>query len=168
VVLDLADKREGTRAVRLPGDVVAAVRYGEELVLYRVPRVSSVSGESAELRPGTFGYGGWDVDVREVPGLDPSDAARPEVAYLDAGKGPYGVRMAREGDEIRPLGLGGTKKVFRAMMDRKVPRDLRRRTPVVVDGWGKVVWVFGGELSEEFKVGEGTEKMLRVEVREDR
>lgn len=169
VVLDLATKREGTRTVSLPGNVVAALRYGEELVLYRVPREPSVLGEEeAELRPGGFGYGGWGVDVREVPGLDPSDAARTEVAYLDVGKGPYWVRMAREGDEIRPLGLGGTKKVFRAMMDRKVPKDLRRRTPVVVDGWGKVVWIFGGELSEEFKVGQGTEKMLRVEVRENR
>jgi tRNA(Ile)-lysidine synthase len=41
------------------------------------------------------------------------------------------VRMAREGDTIRPLGLGGTKKVYKAMKDRKVPRDIRTRTPVV-------------------------------------
>jgi tRNA(Ile)-lysidine synthetase-like protein len=72
--------------------------------------------------------------------------------------------MAREGDEIRPLGLGGTKKVFRAMMDRKVPRDLRGRTPVVVDGTGRVAWVFLGELSEEFKArGDGAAWRLEVE-----
>ena len=44
---------------------------------------------------------------------------RREVAYLDAGNRPYQVRMAREGDIIRPLGLGGTKKVLRALMDRR-------------------------------------------------
>jgi tRNA(Ile)-lysidine synthase len=86
------------------------------------------------------------------------------VAYLDGGKGPYGVRMAREGDIIRPLGLGGTKKVFRAMMDRKVPSDLRRRTPVVVDGRDEVAWIVLGEIGERHKVDEGTQKILRLEV----
>jgi tRNA(Ile)-lysidine synthase len=92
------------------------------------------------------------------------DAARAGVVYLDAGKGPYEVRMAREGDIIRPLGLGGTKKVLRAMMDRKVPRDLRRRTPVVVDRRGEVAWIVLGELDERFKVDEKTQKVLRLEV----
>ena len=79
-------------------------------------------------------------------------------------RGLYQVRMAREGDIIRPLGLGGTKKVFRAMMDRKVPSDLRRRTPVVVDGRDEVAWIVRGELGERFKVDERTEKILRLEV----
>jgi len=72
--------------------------------------------------------------------------------------------MAREGDIIRPLGLGGTKKVFRAMMDRKVPSDLRRTTPVVVDGRGEVAWIVLGEIDERYKVDESVEKVLRLEV----
>ncbi|HLL98635.1 MAG TPA: tRNA lysidine(34) synthetase TilS, partial [Rubrobacteraceae bacterium] len=83
---------------------------------------------------------------------------------LDASRGPYRVRLAREGDIIRPLGLGGTKKVLRAMMDRKVPKDLRRRTPVVVGEGGEVAWIFLGELGEGFKVDEATQRVLRVEV----
>lgn len=114
---------------------------------------------------GGFEFAGWAVDAREIAGYDARDAARPEVAYLDSGLGPYRVRMAREGDTIRPLGLGGTKKVYKAMMDRKVPRDLRSRTPVVVDERGRVAWVFLGETSEEFGVGTRTEKVLRLEVR---
>jgi tRNA(Ile)-lysidine synthase len=50
------------------------------------------------------------------------------------------------------------------MMDRKVPRDLRRRTPVVVDPRGEVAWVFLGELGEGFKVDAATERVLRLEV----
>ena len=74
------------------------------------------------------------------------------------------MRMAREGDPIRPLGLGGTKKVYKAMKDRKVPKDLRHRTPVVVDGRGRVAWIFMGELGEEFGVRTRTTRALRVEV----
>jgi tRNA(Ile)-lysidine synthase len=72
--------------------------------------------------------------------------------------------MAREGDIIRPLGLGGTKKVLRAMMDKKVPSDLRRSTPVVVDGRDEVAWIVLGELDERYKVDERTEQILRLEV----
>jgi tRNA(Ile)-lysidine synthase len=162
-VLGLLEGSEGTRTLDLPGGVVASGRSGEELAFYRGPR-SMVSG-SGEIRAGEpVVFGGWRISAREVSGYDPVDAARPEVAYLDAGNGPYQVRMAREGDIIRPLGLGGTKKVLRAMMDRKVPSDLRRSTPVVVDGRDEVAWIVLGELDERYKVDERTEEVLRLEV----
>jgi tRNA(Ile)-lysidine synthase len=160
-VLELASKKEGTRVTHLPGYILAAIRSGEELALYRATDL--FTGEQ-DLLIGEQGFSGWTVRVREVRELDRKDAARQEVAYLAASKGPYRVRMAREGDTIRPLGLGGEKKVFRAMMDRKVPKDLRRRMPVVVGRSGRVAWIFMGELGEEFKVASATERALRVEV----
>jgi tRNA(Ile)-lysidine synthase len=160
-VLGLSGEGEGTRVLDLPGAVIASARTGVELALY--PEAEPVAGEE-ELRGGEMLFAGWRISVREVPRYEPRDASKPEVAYLDASKGSFKVRLAREGDIIRPLGLGGTKKVLRAMMDRKVPKDLRRRTPVVVDGGGKVAWIFLGELDEEFKVDEATERILRVEV----
>jgi tRNA(Ile)-lysidine synthase len=162
-VLELLEGGEGTRTLDLPGGVVASGRSGEELAFYRESR-SMIPGRE-EIRAGeAVVLGGWRISAREVSGYDPVDAARDEVAYLDAGKGPFQVRMAREGDIIRPLGLGGTKKIFRAMMDRKVPSDLRRRTPVVVDGRDEVAWIVLGELDERYKVDERTEKVFRLEV----
>jgi tRNA(Ile)-lysidine synthase len=162
-VLGLLEGGEGTRTLDLPGGVVASGRSGEELAFYRGLR-SMVSGRE-EIRAGeAVVFGGWRLSAREVCGYDPVDAVRPEVAYLDAGEGPYQVRMAREGDIIRPLGLGGTKKVFRAMMDRKVPSDLRRSTPVVADRGDEIAWIVLGELDERHKVDERTEKVLRLEV----
>jgi tRNA(Ile)-lysidine synthase len=162
-VLGLLEGREGTRTLDLPGGVVASGRSGEELVFYRGSR--SIVSYREEIRTGeAVVFGGWRISAREVSGYDHVDASRPEVAYLDAANGPYQVRMAREGDIIRPLGLGGTKKVLRAMMDRKVPSDLRRSTPVVVDGRDKIAWIVLGELDERHKVDERTEKVLRLEV----
>ena len=162
-VLGLLEGGEGTRTLDLPGGVVASGRSGEELAFYRGPW-SMVSGRE-EIRAGEIVvFGGWRISAREVSGYDHVDAARAEVAYLDAANGPYQVRMAREGDIIRPLGLGGTKKVLRAMMDRKVPSDLRRSTPVVVDGRDEIAWIVLGELDERYKVDERTEQILRLEV----
>jgi hypothetical protein len=50
------------------------------------------------------------------------------------------------------------------MMDKKVPSDLRRSTPVVVDGRDEVAWIVLGELDERYKVDERTEQILRLEV----
>src|SRR5215210_5310949 len=98
-VLRLLEGGEGTRTLDLPGGVVASGRSGEELVFYRGPR-SMVSGRE-EIKIGEPGvFGGGRISAREVSGYDPADAANPEVAYLDAGNGPYQVRMAREGDII--------------------------------------------------------------------
>ena len=161
-VLGLQQGGEGTRTLDLPGGVVAAGR-DEGVALYRRDQRAIDYGSSQIPVRGTFEFGGWRISSREAC-FDAVDAARGGVAYLDGGRGPYTVRMAGEGDVIRPLGLGGTKKVFRAMMDRKVPSDLRRRTPVVVGGGGEVAWIVGGELGEGYKVGETTEKILRLEV----
>lgn len=172
-VLGLIGAGEGTRTLDLPAGVVAAARTNGDLIFYepKEPETGSV-----RIEEGKFVFGGWEIEVREVETFIAGDVVRKEVAYLDAGRGPYRVRMAREGDIIRPLGLGGTKKVLRAMMDRGVPADVRRQTPVVVDGreseregereYGEVAWVFCGETGEEYKVRRSTEKILRLEVRE--
>ena len=161
-ILRLALGGRGTREIHLPGFVVAVARFGEELAFYR--RKAPIAAGERVLLPGTQGFERWVIDVEEASELDPRDAGRPEVAYLDASLGPYRVRMARGGDTIRPLGLGGTKKVYKAMKDRKVPGDLRLRTPVVVDRLGGVAWVFLGELDEGHKVGGETERVVRLEV----
>lgn len=159
--LALMGEGAGARRLDLPGGVVAVARGGEELALY-LP--SDAPGGEEALVPGEIRFGGWRFRVSEVERFDPGLAARPEVAFLDASGGPYVVRAAREGDIIRPLGLGGTKKVLRAMMDRKVPADVRRRTPVVVGPGGEVAWVPLGETGEPFQVDGETREMLRVEV----
>jgi tRNA(Ile)-lysidine synthase len=163
-VLGLVDSGEGTRTLDLPGRVVVSSRGDEELALYRRPLPVDYGWREIAAEEKVV-FGGWSITAREVDGFDLADAARDEVAYLDAGRGPFMMRMVRERDIIRPLGLGGTKKVLRAMMDRKVPKDLRRSTPVVVDRRGEVAWIALGELGEEFKVDDRTEKILRLEVR---
>lgn len=151
----------GTRRLDLPGGVVSVARGGDEVAFY-VP--GGAPGGEAPLEEGETAFGGWVFKVGEVRWYDGKDAARPGVAYLEPSAGPYHVRMAREGDMIRPLGLGGRKKVLRAMMDRKVPADRRRGTPVIVGRSGGVAWIPFGEIGEGFKVETGAEKVLKVEV----
>jgi tRNA(Ile)-lysidine synthase len=64
------------------------------------------------------------------------------------------VRPWRDGDSIRPIGLGGTKSLQDVFTDRKVPRSLRRTLPVVTSG-DRVAWIAGVAVSEEFAAAPG-------------
>ena len=70
------------------------------------------------------------------------------------------VRKRRAGDRMRPLGTG-EKKVKDILIDKKIPRDLRDNLPLVVCN-GKIVWLAGVALSDEFKVTAETKRIARL------
>jgi tRNA(Ile)-lysidine synthase len=52
---------------------------------------------------------------------------------------------------MRPLGMDGSKSLQDLFTDRGVPRSLRHRLPVVTAA-GRVVWVAGVAVSEDFRL----------------
>ena len=87
------------------------------------------------------------------------------VAFFDMGKFvfPVTVRNAAPGDRFRPLGMTGTQKVSDFFVNRKVPRDLRWSCPVLVSG-GKIAWVVGHRMAEDFRARAETRQVLRGEL----
>lgn len=55
---------------------------------------------------------------------------------------PLLVRSPQPGDRIQLQG-GGTKKIARVFIDKKIPRGLRKKAYVIVDAEGEVLWVPG-------------------------
>ena len=84
----------------------------------------------------------------------PVEPAGPDLATLDAEAlgDELVVRTWREGDRMRPLGMSGSKSLQDLFTDRGVPRSLRHRLPVVTAA-GRVVWVAGVAVSEDFRLG---------------
>ena len=70
------------------------------------------------------------------------------------------VRSWHPGDILRPLGLGGRKKVQDLFVDRKVDRKARRTVPIVADRRAGIVWVVGHTVADDFRVTASTEGML--------
>ncbi len=88
------------------------------------------------------------------------------TAVIDAASvSALGVRFRRPGDLFRPLGLGGRKKLQDYFVDRKVPRDRRDATPLVVDAHDRIVWVAGHVIAEDFRVGWGTRDVVILKLR---
>jgi tRNA(Ile)-lysidine synthase len=73
---------------------------------------------------------------------------------------PLVVRNRHPGDRFRPLGLKGRKKLQDLFVDAKIERTTRDTTPVIVDAGGRIVWVAGHALAQEFRVTDATRDVV--------
>lgn len=106
--------------------------------------------------PGRCRMGEWEVRAELHPA--PVVPAGPELATLDAATlaGPLEVRTWRAGDRIRPLGMHGSKTLGDLFTDSHVPRSDRHRLPIVLSA-GRVAWVPGVAVADEFRLGPDTD-----------
>jgi tRNA(Ile)-lysidine synthase len=146
----LVNEPEGG-VVELGGGVDAQIEAGH------VRFTTGPEAEPAEVTlsiPGTCRFGGWEVRAELSSGVPPADG--PDLAVLDPAVlgGALTVRSWHEGDRMRPLGLEGSKSLQDLFTDRKVPRSLRHALPVVTSD-GRIVWIAGVAVSEEFAAKAG-------------
>jgi tRNA(Ile)-lysidine synthase len=101
--------------------------------------------------PGMCRFGQWEVRAEIRAG--PLEPAGPDLATVDAEAlgDQLVVRTWREGDRMRPFGMNGTKSLQDLFTDSGVPRSLRHHLPVVTAA-GRVVWVAGVAVSEDFRL----------------
>jgi len=65
---------------------------------------------------------------------------------------------------MQPLGMAGHKKLQDLFVDEKIPQQQRQRIPLVVDSQGRIIWVAGLRMGEQFRVVESTTKFLKLSV----
>jgi tRNA(Ile)-lysidine synthase len=149
----LALGNRGTKSLDLGGGLRAVAEYGT----LRFTRSGDPEPPSpVELTvPGRARFGGWELEARlQGPG---------DVAVTNLGPAVT-VRAWRDGDRMRPAGLGGSKSLQDLFTDRKVPRALRRTLPVVESG-GAIVWVAGVAVDERFAAEEGATGAVALSAR---
>lgn len=83
---------------------------------------------------------------------------------IDKISGKLVIRNRRNGDKIKPLGLGGTKKIKDILIDSKVPLENRNSIPIICDD-EKILWLVGHCISEEAKISESTDEVIRISIK---
>ncbi len=85
-------------------------------------------------------------------------------AFLDAEKAvDLQVRNLKAGDRFKPLNLRGSKKVADFLNEKGVAGRAKERVPIVTAG-GKIAWIAGYGISDEFKVGPDTRKVVELNL----
>ncbi len=87
----------------------------------------------------------------------------PLTEYVDAGRvGQLLVRTRQPGDRIQPLGMDGqSAKVSDLMINRRIPKHLRARLPIVGNE-EYIVWVVGVGIDERARIHSGTKRVLQL------
>ena len=159
----------GCRAERIHGVVRLVTRKGRgvpvggEPFLYRLEVPGEVVVPEAKL---VLAADLVDKDSVTLRPFQAKGRRLEQAVSADVVTGSLVVRCWRPGDRFQPLGLNGHhKKLQDLFVDRKVRRDERSRIPVVLDGTGRVVWVVGLGLGDDFRVTEATASVLVLKVR---
>lgn len=191
-ILDLVAERHGTSFISLPAGLQVERRYdrlrlvdvaGESAAWY--PRIEDVktatAAASTDLQehgaaaknqdagaslavPGRAVFGDYVIEAVESPGWEVA-SGDPMQATFDADRleAPLEVRSWRPGDRFAPLGLGGSKSIQDLFTDEKVPRSERGRIPIITSA-GRIAWVCGLRVAEEFKVTGNTERTVGLKA----
>ena len=149
----------------LPGGITAVmdsrsavVRCGETTPAKRIPQTRLAV-------PGRTDIGGCVFKANIVPA--PAELPRMNAgeAFLDAESAgaELNVRSRRPGDRLRPLGLGGEKKLQDILVDAKVPALERDEVPIVSGPRG-IVWVVGHCIDETYALRSASQRALHILV----
>ncbi|HUF24444.1 MAG TPA: tRNA lysidine(34) synthetase TilS [Vicinamibacterales bacterium] len=106
-----------------------------------------------------------EVGTVTAPELTALRARADAVAVQGVEPGRLTVRSRRPGDALRPLGAPGRRKLQDVLVDKKIGREERDRVPLVVDDRGRIIWVVGHTIADEFRVTSPEASVLLLKVR---
>lgn len=162
-------REDAPSAVQLPGVIVTQDAGVIRMAAADVEPASAF--ETALDVPGAAEVPGTGLVVSaEVGAVTPGElaglrAGADAVAVQGVDTARLTVRSRRPGDALRPLGGPGRRKLQDVFVDRKVARAERDRVPVVVDDRGRIVWVVGHTIADEFRVTSPEGRVLLLKVR---
>ncbi len=180
-VLSLIQKAQLGRKIILPGGIQFLIEHNGIKVLKKKTSLKKIYGLLKIPTQKTLSFSRFDIQISLECGQKPfnfrkkSEVLRKYLLSIDQGQSvtwveyfsadkmqdEIVVRSKKDGDRYRPIGLGGTKKVKQILIDEKIPSSWRDQIPLFVSK-GKIFWVGGYRISEDFKVTENTKKVLKV------
>ncbi|MCD4656039.1 MAG: tRNA lysidine(34) synthetase TilS [Planctomycetes bacterium] len=172
-LLEMIDKKEGTKEMHLPGNWVAVKTLNNRLV-FKNKRIREIRTRELEYKmiqkhiqlspSGDTGFRAWSKNFTLRVVQKPVDDT--EIAKIKA-KGdrrivcmqtsnayttPFKIRRRHRGDKFRPLGAKGYQKLKKFFINRKIEKDLRDDWPILVDSFGNIIWVMGMEIAHDARV----------------
>ena len=85
-------------------------------------------------------------------------------AYLDYDKVqfPLKIRLWRDGDRIKPLGMEEFKRISRLMTNAGIKKYAKRKQLILENGKHDIIWCMGLRISEDYKITPNTVRCLKI------
>jgi tRNA(Ile)-lysidine synthase len=147
-----------------------AIKTSDSILLTTLPALSRSGRQEAHRFIDTITIDGPGRYLLPSLGLElvltessPSRTTASDDFRFDADRAPFPliVRAPEPGESFRPLGAPGRKRVSRILSDKKIPRHLRYRFPVISAG-GQVIGLLGLVVSDDCKIESSTRRCVRV------
>lgn len=105
------------------------------------------------------------IEIKKTNGraeIDPDTTA----AILDASKITFPLRWRKwaHGDSFQPLGMSSRKKISDFLIDLKIPNPDKENI-TVLESDGRIAWVVGMRISDEFKITPSTTTSLSLKLK---
>ncbi|MCR4807435.1 MAG: tRNA lysidine(34) synthetase TilS [Lachnospiraceae bacterium] len=165
----LCSKQSG-RYLDLPRGM-AAKREGDRLLIGRREDIShdrEMTDALLNIDGETFigGYGTFSACVEDYDGAEPApDSLYTKWFDYDKIISRVHIRNRISGDFLTIGSEENRKKLKKYLIDEKVPESMRDRVLLLADG-DHILWVVGMRISEHYKIGRETKRVLKVTYKE--
>ena len=163
-IIKLLHGEKPNAKINLPDKLIAKTSYK---TFYIGPATDTAFDrcETIISQPGQYQLSsGHMVTVRHVT-PDNFNTSSSNVAFIDKDtlNYPILVRFPEPGDRFMPLGMTGTRKLKNFFIDRKIPPEKRKNTPLFLSN-GDIFWVGGLMVDERFKVKKDTSEIIEITI----
>ena len=158
-----ADRLSISREPHPPASRTVSPVIDESVPLYRVPVSKPDAGPMAvTLKEMGITLRLSSLRFQSIGGLT---YAGQDTVFFDMDKlaFPLLLRNVLPGDRFMPLGMQGTQKVKDFFINNKIPRDIRRKTPVLLSR-NTIVWIVGLRMDERVKITQQTKNVIKIEL----
>ncbi|MGV8826919.1 MAG: tRNA lysidine(34) synthetase TilS [Breznakibacter sp.] len=92
----------------------------------------------------------------------------PHIGLFDADliQFPLTLRHWQEGDQFKPLGLNGFKKLSDYFIDKKIRRDQKEQMWILLSG-NDIIWLVGERIDDRYKITAKTKNILEIKLTEN-
>jgi tRNA(Ile)-lysidine synthase len=146
-VITLAEESSSGKFIMIQ-DIKCMVEYGY-LKFYKNNRRFKKSEKELQIR----------LIAKEEITFD-NDNYKIYIDY-DQVQGKIYERYRQDGDQFKPFGMSGTKKVKDFFIDEKVPQEKRDTIPLVCDD-KEIIWIVGYRMNENYKITNDTQRIAEL------
>lgn len=144
----LMDPGAPARRLDLPGNIIVERVYAELIVRKSLPNIVALPPVTIS-GPGIFALGdGRSLAVTKGTGPIMAADLGPGTIFFQPSAVPFPwlVRYFQPGDRFRPSGMDRHQKVKDFFINHKVPREERRRVPIL-ESAGQIIWLSGHRIA---------------------